>query len=383
MAASSSRRDFLSGRAAASELTSAQDRLADRVVDASGRPVPGVGETVRIETRAMACVWQIMLPPGPPEQIMTASEILDDVHELERLMTIWSDDGVLKAFNDNPSLKPVAVPPRLFAAIERAVALSDTLEDCFDPTSGPLVSLWRTARGEDRIPTEDEVAEARSRCGRRHLTLDANLCTVQRAVPGMALNLGAFGKGFALDELAGQLRDAGFESFLVHGGHSTVLAAGRSGTHNGWPVALRNPLRTERQFGTVLLQNEALSSSGSNVQFFRHEGKRYGHLLDLRTGWPADGVLSATVLTGSAADADAFSTAFYVGGLDFGRRLCDTFAAPNRNGASSQSESRSVDAILTPQPTGAAIEPVVLGELSSRFFPQDAAAATRPVDDRR
>ena len=368
-ARSSDRRGFLTGRAAAAELEAAQNALADRVLDTTGRPVPGVGDTVRIETRAMACVWQIMLPPGPPEQVMVASEVLDEVHELERLMTVWRDDGVLKQLNDNSTLEPVGVPEPLFEVIARGVEFTTLTDGCFDVTSGPLVSLWRNCRASDRIPTQDEIDEARSRCGIENLELDATLSTVRRKVLGMEISLGAIGKGYALDRLATQLETAGLTNFLVHGGHSTIVARGRSGTHDGWPVALRNPLQTERQFGTVLIQNEALSSSGSNVQYFRHRGCRYGHLLDPRTGWPAETMLSATVTTESAAASDAFSTAIYVGGLDFADRLRNT--GPH--------EGVINGTILTPTPTGRSIEPVVAGALQSRFFPQDVAAATIPT----
>ena len=89
----------------------------------------------------------------------------------------------------------------------------------------------------------------------------------------------------------------------------------------GWPVGIGNPLFTEKRLGTLLLCDQAMATSGSNIQFFRHEGKRYGHILDPRTGWPVDGMLSVTVLAPSAALADALSTAFFVMGVEKARQL--------------------------------------------------------------
>jgi thiamine biosynthesis lipoprotein len=104
--------------------------------------------------------------------------------------------------------------------------------------------------------------------------------------------------------------------FVVHGGFSSVLARGDHGGQGGWPIGLKNPLFTDERYATLLLRDGALATSGSNIQYFRYQGRRYGHLLDPRTGWPAEALLSVSVLAPTAAEADALSTAFYVMGLE-------------------------------------------------------------------
>ena len=122
-------------------------------------------------------------------------------------------------------------------------------------------------------------------------------------------------------------RREGIEDFLVHGGQSSLYAAGDHNRQGGWPIGIRNPLFTEQRYATVLLRDSGMSTSGSNIQYFRHGGKRYGHILDPRTGWPAhspetestpdaetvacpDSLLSVTVLTSTAAEADALFDRF-------------------------------------------------------------------------
>ena len=110
----------------------------------------------------------------------------------------------------------------------------------------------------------------------------------------------------------------GIENFLIHGGHSSVRSRGTRGLagqkteQNGWPVGLRHPLLREKRIGTITLQNKALGTSGSGTQFFIEKGQKIGHILDPRTGQPASGVLSATVLADTAAEADALATAAYI-----------------------------------------------------------------------
>jgi thiamine biosynthesis lipoprotein len=135
----------------------------------------------------------------------------------------------------------------------------------------------------------------------------------------MEINLGSVGKGYALDRCAEILAAAHVDNYLIHGGHSSILArGGRSiqAPSPEWRVALRHPLRPDRRLAEIKLSNVCAGTSGSGQQFFYHRGRRYGHVLDPRSGRPAEGVLSVTVLTHRADEADALATAFFVLGVD-------------------------------------------------------------------
>jgi len=157
-----------------------------------------------------------------------------------------------------------------------------------------------------------------------------NWTTIARPCDSGSPNLGSIGKGYALDRCGELLAAAGINDFLLHGGSSSVLARGSHGARQpgeGWSVGVRDPLRPRRRLGQLIVKDRALATSGAAAQFFMHDLRRYGHILDPRSGQPAEGVLSTTVLAPTATEADALATAFYVMGPDEARRYCE--ADPN------------------------------------------------------
>ena len=221
-------------------------------------------------------------------------------------------------------------------------------DGAFDPTSGPLIALWRRCRDDSRIPTDEEVGGVLEQTGIEHVAFDEVARTVRFDRPGVELNLGGIGKGYALDRAGELLAEQGLGDWLFHGGHSSILARGDHNNLGGWPVGIKNPLFPKERFATILLRDQAMSTSGSSIQYFRHGGRRYGHILDPRTGWPVEDRLSVTVLAPTAAQADALSTAFFVLGVENARRYCDN--------------CEGVSAMLFPPPRrGRRLEPIVCG----------------------
>ena len=368
-----SRREFLTGRAAAAQIEAATARAGAAILDELGRPVPGRGPTVRLETRAMACQWQVVLNPGDRAAVMHASDALDLVHHLETLMTVYRPDGHLKQLNDAAGQGPQPADGLLREAVSQAVELTGETGGCFDATSGPLVAAWRAARDDGRVPTDDELADALARTGVDKVRVDDAAGTIELDA-GAELNLGAVGKGFAVHKAAEFLSEQGIGGFLMHGGASSVTARGThrddAGQEVAWPVGLRNPLLNARRMATVLLGDHpdaaarSLGTSGGNVQYFRLGGKRYGHILDPRTGRPAEASLSATALCKDAGRADALSTAAFVGGRDAAEAWC---------------RSGRAGCVWTPPSQGRAIGPEAIGVPGHSLFWHDAAAETRPT----
>lgn len=335
---------------------------------------PGSGPTVRIGTRAMACDFHVVLNPGPDSSVETwhASDALNLVHQLEDQMTVYRESSELLEINRLAASEAAPVESRLFELLLDAKRICEATEGAFEPTSQPIVSLWRECRDESRLPTEAEFTEVLARVGLQNVEFDSTQKTVRFTRPGVELNLNGIGKGYALDRAAELLAGAesGYEiaNWLLHGGHSSVLARGEhfqqgtAGLPGGWPVGIRNPLFPDERLATLLLRNQAMGTSGSGVQYFRVGGKRYGHVLDPRTGWPVDHLLSVTVLADSAAEADALSTAFFVMGLEKAMEFCQ-----NRS---------DVRALLIPPPRrGRTLEPVVCGiPDEDLFFTPDTSA---------
>jgi thiamine biosynthesis lipoprotein len=247
------------------------------------------------------------------------------VERLEEQLSVFRESSEVSHINATAHLQPVSVEPRLFVLLQWAVQLHRDTNGAFDITAGPLSQAWGFKRRSGAIPTPDKLEQALSRVGSRHLRLDATVCSVAFDRPDMEINLGAIGKGYALDRCGEVLDEAGVGDYLLHAGSSSVLARGsHAATGEGWTIGLRHPLRLARQLGEIHLRDRALSTSGSGTQFFEHEGRRFGHILDPRTGWPAEGVLTATAIAPTAAAADALSTALYVMGPARAAEFCST-----------------------------------------------------------
>jgi thiamine biosynthesis lipoprotein len=292
----------------------------------------------------MACLFEIVFDAAQYRELTDAAiEALELVARLEDQLTVYRETSEVSQLNRLAAEQPVRVESGLFRLLKRAVALYDQTGGAVDVTAGPLSRIWGFYRRQGRMPSSGEIATALQSVGSRHLDLDAATQTIRFRQPGMELNLGAVGKGYALDQAADALVAAGMNDFLIHGGNSSVLARGRrasaeceiqntesEASHSAfrtphsafWTVALRHPLRPHIRVAEFILEDQALGTSGSGTQYFHHQGKRYGHIIDPRTGWPADKVLSATVIAPSAEQADALSTAFYVMGLEPAREFC-------------------------------------------------------------
>jgi thiamine biosynthesis lipoprotein len=265
---------------------------------------------------AMSTIWRIVLPDRPGAEA-AAGECFDLFRRLDLELSEWKPDSPLAAVNRASGGAAVPVPPGLFALLERSLALAGATEGAFDPSWAALWPLWNFRDPNAVPPDPAAVAALRKEIDWRAIELDAAARTVRLPRPGMQLGLGAIGKGWALDRAAERLEARGFHDFLITAG-GQVLARGRNGERS-WRVGLRDPRGARDElFAVVELGDGSLSTSADNESFFLHRGERYHHVLDPRTGWPARGARSATVLHRDAATADALSTALMVLGAPRG-----------------------------------------------------------------
>lgn len=344
----STRRDFLRGKAA---VRAAADAARGRLASAGLWPedVGDHGYLIRISRRAMACDFEVVLNAGQYEAGTEAAlAALDLVEVLEDQMTVFRTTSQISRLNRTAAHEAVEVEPRLFRLLERALELHRATDGAFDVTAGPLWRAWGFARRQATLPSDDAIEQALACVGSHLIDLDTETRTVRFRKPGVELNLGGIGKGYAVDRCVETLTASGVEQFLLDGGQSSVRAMGSKALRRtdsddaaslGWVVGLADPLRPLRRLAELRLRDRALGTSGSGRQFFHHEGRRYGHVIDPRTGWPADGLLSATVVAPTATEADALATAFSVMGpqkaLDYCRarpELGAVLVAPHHAG---------------------------------------------------
>lgn len=264
----------------------------------------------------MATVFEVVLPFGAADGQRRAEAALDQIDTLESQLTIYRDTSEVSRLNRLAARAPVPVEPHLFRLLQLCQTIHQATGGAFDITSGPLIRAWGFHRRQGRVPDDATLRQARDATGMQHIELDPESNRVRYLRPDMEINLGSIGKGYALDRAA--LLFAG-EVAMLQGGTSSVLAL--PGPENGWRIGVKHPSDT-RRLGTLTLQHRAMASSATTYQRFDYNGKQVGHLLDPRSGRPAEGVSLAVALAPTAAEADALSTAFFVLGIEATREYC-------------------------------------------------------------
>jgi len=280
----------------------------------------------------MACSFEVILGSEDASAVPTARAALDTVDAIENELSIFRYTSAIADLNRRAAAEAIVVDRGLFDLLRECVDIHRSTDGAFDITSTPLSRCWGFIQRDARLPAQAAIESALATVGLDAVVLDDESSTVRFSREGIELNLGAIGKGYALDRVAATLQACNLTHALLSAGRSSLLALGGRG--RGWSIDLISPA-VEGPFARVWLRNAALGTSGAGEQFVAVNGVRYGHVIDPRTGWPASGILSSTVIAPTSAAADALSTAFFIGGLPLARRYCA--AHPN------------VVAILTPE----------------------------------
>lgn len=277
----------------------------------------------------MACQFELFFNGGQYDNAVQAGmEALDRLEQLEDQLSVYRDHSEISHVNRVAQFAPVVVEAGLFRLLEQSLKIHAETNGAYDITASPLSRAWGFFRRAGKLPSDEELEQARNMVGSQFVALNPECRSVKFEKAGIELSLNSIGKGYALDQAADLLHREGVADFMFHGGQSSVLAAGdhTATPEKGWTIGLQHPLRPELRLAEFFLRNEALSTSGTGRQHFHFQGRRYGHILDPRTGMPADGVYSSTVIARTAAEADALSTAFYVLGPDLAREYCQNHA---------------------------------------------------------
>jgi len=280
--------------------------------------------TICYARRAMACEFSVFLPPTVEQGMAVADAALDEIQQTEALLTVYADDSAMSYVNQHAADGPVRVDERIYRLLERSAALTEQTEGAFDIAAGSLIRAWGFLKGPKRVPSDAQRLAALDRGGMRHVELNPKDRTVRFRAAGVEINPGSIGKGYAIDQAIRKMTDLfDIKCALCQGGLSSVYGLGSPANDDrGWLIGIQNPYDTKRRLATVRLRNRALGTSGASQQYFEAGGRRFGHVLDPRTGWPADSLASASVLTHDAATADALATALYVLGLDKAADFC-------------------------------------------------------------
>lgn len=307
---------------------------------ASPPPARAQGEAPPMRTRMrlqMGSLTEITVPAGQ-YGTRVVSRAFDAIDRLDRLLSTYKPDSEVSRLNREGAL---AVSPETLEITRRALALAERTGGAFNPALGPLVQLWREAERRGRPPAPEALERARQRADFRRIRLEAERGRIVFGEPGMGLNFGAIGKGYALDRAAEVLADAGIDTAVLASGGSSHRLLGRPGTAQCWELGVRRPGQRSRLVGRLRLGPGGVATSSQSGRLRQIGGRTYGHILDPRTGYPAEPrepVWSATVLAPDAATADALATALVVMEPAAGLALID--------------EEPGVEALLVLRPAG-------------------------------
>ena len=253
-----------------------------------------------------------------------ATAAFDRIEELEETLSDYREESELNRLCREAVKRPQGVSPELFYVLEQAQTFSRLSGGSFDITIGPVVRLWREARRTGRLPSADEIAKARERVDYRNIELDPPTRTVMLKLQGMQLDLGGIAKGYAADQALEVLQAQGIRTALVAlGGDIRVLGA-PPGTR-GWKIDIENPDPESRKpLCSVIIKDEAISTSGDTHQYLEAEGERFSHIVRPASGWGLTAAAGTTVIARDGISADALATALSVMSAEGGLRMIES-----------------------------------------------------------
>ena len=313
------RKDFLGS------LFSFSDRVFDPAAFARDRMPLGVNPSyIRVKREAMYTDFEVIFGSNENgEARRTAFAVLNEIDRVERLLTIWRGWSELMELNRRAAIKPVKVSREIFSLVKLARQIYLATTGAYDISSTPLSRCWGFFQRKGRVPSDEELRNAKKRVGMEFVELDEEKRTVFFRKQGIELSPASLGKGFALDRAILISRKRGLRNVMLSGGFSSVFASGAPAWKDRWNLSIRNPMDRNRSLARIGLVNQGYSSSGSEAQRFTHNSRVYGHILDPRTGRPVHHMENVNVIASTAAEAEALSTAFYVMGVEKTLQFCE------------------------------------------------------------
>jgi thiamine biosynthesis lipoprotein len=248
----------------------------------------------------------------------------DELSRLERLMTTWSPESDVSKVNAAAGVAPVAVSPETFEVVERAQRYSALSGGAFDITFYALHGLWKFDQDlEAKLPDPLELKRRLAFVDYRKLRLDPAKRTLFLTEKGMGIGLGGIAKGYAVDRATAVIRRAGFDDCIVQAGGDLMLSGSKSG--KPWQAGIRDPRSSrDEYFAVAPITNHAFSTAGDYERTFFLGGKRYHHIIDPHTGYPATAARSVTIYAPDATTADGLDDAVLILGPEKGLALVES-----------------------------------------------------------
>ena len=284
---------------------------ADSTVETEGTLAKPSVNPLRLEKSAdaMGSTFSIIVYGDDLARMEEAVAVaFGELHRLDRMLSNYQPDSEWSQMNFHAAHLAVTASPELFQLLSDCQKYSERSEGAFDITVGPLMKAWGFYKGTGRLPDPSEVSAALAHVGYRNLHLDPARQTVQFDHPGVELDPGGIGKGYAIDRMVGVLQQQGFASALVAGSGSSIYGLGTPPTETkGWRVRVADARDPRTSATEIFLKNMSISTSGSFEKSFYAEGRTYSHMIDPRSGYPAEGTALVSVVAPRTVDSEAWT----------------------------------------------------------------------------
>jgi thiamine biosynthesis lipoprotein len=250
--------------------------------------------------------------------------VIAEVSRIENLISDWKADSQVSAVNANAGIRPVKVDREVFELTERALHFSAITNGSFDISFASMDRIWKFDGSMQEMPSAEAIRRSVEKVGYQNIILDKEKCTVFLKNAGMKIGFGALGEGYAADRCREMMLAKGIKAGIVNGS-GDMSTWGKQPDGRDWTIGITNPFDDNRILAVLPLKKGAVVTSGSYEKFVEFNGKRYAHIINPKTGYPATGLCSVTVFGPSAEQANGFSTSLMVLGKEAGLRLINQY----------------------------------------------------------
>lgn len=276
-------------------------------------------------TLLMGSRWQISIVAADSASAeQNIDTVIAEVSRIENLISDWKPESQVSQVNQNAGLRPVKVDPEVFELTARALQLSRITDGAFDISFAAMDQIWKFDGSMTEMPSPELIRKSVEKVGYQNIVLDSANSTLFLKLKGMKIGFGSVGKGYAADKGRELMLKKGIKAGIVNGS-GDMSTWGKQPNGKPWSIGITNPINHNKLIATVSLQEGSVVTSGSYEKFVSFNGKRYAHIINPATGYPASGLSSVTIFGPSAEAANGFSTSMMVLGKDAALRFIKKF----------------------------------------------------------
>lgn len=250
--------------------------------------------------------------------------VIGEITRIENLISDWKSDSQVSEVNQNAGIKPIKIDREVFELTQRAIQLSEITNGGFDVSFAAMDRIWKFDGSMTEMPSAEAIKKSVEKVGYKNIILDSVESTIFLKLKGMKIGFGALGEGYATDKCRAMMIAKGIQAGIINGS-GDMSTWGKQPNGNEWKIGITNPFKPEKILAAIPLKDGAITTSGSYEKFVVFNGKRYSHIINPATGYPATGLCSVTVIGPNAETANGLSTSMMVLGEKEGLLLLQKF----------------------------------------------------------